>query len=181
MKELVTSEILQKTCEHLAGIWHDDMGFDHKAVQVLDDLQLDLCKNLLYTGGRYADIARLSQVVDESANYFFIQGSKGGNIFHVHKDDLTANWKARVSNNLEIYPTARPASFRMWINRALAPWTYTAGDKNISVHLFRYNFVTQLHNNGEPDEVIQERIGEKSKTNMRGYYLNPIYREKIEY
>lgn len=179
--EQVDNELLEITALHLAGYDNPAGQFTHVTGVIFDPIQLDLMKNLYITGGRYADIALRSSIITAESEYTVFQASKGGDQFTVDNSLLSAYFLSQIQSDDELYPTARYGSLRFWVARALLPWRYTLNEKNIGVHLFRYAFITRKHNEGYTDEQISSMIGEKTPATTREYYMQPIYREVIQF
>jgi len=91
-------------------------------------------------------------------------------------EDFPADFIAAIRNNSPKFISISCNTMRYTFNNLYKYRKVFSGDKEISLHLFRYNFCRKLYDSGESCEQIGARLGEIDLSNLDNYLFADIYR-----
>jgi len=90
--------------------------------------------------------------------------------------DFPSDFIAAIRNHSTKYISISCNTMRYTFNNLYKYRKVFSGDKEISLHLFRYNFCRKLLDLGETNEQIAEKLGEIDLSNLDSYLYADIYR-----
>ncbi len=91
-------------------------------------------------------------------------------------EEFPADFIAAIQNNSPKYISISCNTMRYTFNNLYKYRKIFSGNKEISLHLFRYNFCRKLLDSGETREQISEKLGEIDISNLDSYLYADIYR-----
>ena len=90
--------------------------------------------------------------------------------------DFPSDFIAAIRNHSPKYISISCNTMRYTFNNLYKYRKVFSGDKEISLHLFRYNFCRKLLDSGETIEQIAGKLGEIDLSNLDSYLYADIYR-----
>lgn len=90
--------------------------------------------------------------------------------------EFPADFIAAIRNHSPKYISISCNTMRYTFNNLYKYRKVFSGNKEISLHLFRYNFCRKLLDSGETNEQIAEKLGEIDLSNLDSYLYADIYR-----
>lgn len=90
--------------------------------------------------------------------------------------DFPSDFIAAIRNKSPKYISISCNTMRYTFNNLYKYRKVFSGNKEISLHLFRYNFCRKLYDSGESSEQIGARLGEIDLSNLDSYLFADIYR-----
>jgi len=90
--------------------------------------------------------------------------------------DFPSDFIAAIRNHSPKYISISCNTMRYTFNNLYKYRKVFSGNKEISLHLFRYNFCRKLYDSGESCEQIGARLGEIDLSNLDSYLFADIYR-----
>ena len=91
-------------------------------------------------------------------------------------EEFPADFIAAIQNNSPKYISISCNTMRYTFNKLYKYHKVFSGNKEISLHLFRYNFCRKLLDSGSTREQISEKLGEIDLSNLDSYLFADIYR-----
>lgn len=91
-------------------------------------------------------------------------------------EEFPADFIAAIQNKSPKYLSISCNTMRYTFNNLYKYRKVFSGDKEISLHLFRYNFCRKLLDSGETKEQIAGKLGEIDLKNLDSYLYADIYR-----
>ena len=90
--------------------------------------------------------------------------------------DFPADFIEAIRKNSPKYLSISCNTMRYTFNNLYKYHKVFSGNKEISLHLFRYNFCRKLLDSGETNEQIAEKLGEIDLSNLDSYLFADVYR-----
>jgi len=91
-------------------------------------------------------------------------------------EEFPADFIEAIRKNSPKYLSISCNTMRYTFNNLYKYRKVFSGNKEISLHLFRYNFCRKLYDSGESCEQIGARLGEIDLSNLDSYLFADIYR-----
>ena len=91
-------------------------------------------------------------------------------------EEFPADFIEAIRNKSPKYLSISCNTMRYTFNNLYKYRKVFSGDKEISLHLFRYNFCRKLYDSGVSCEQIGARLGEIDLSNLDSYLFADIYR-----
>ena len=101
---------------------------------------------------------------------FLLSCEKGNNhrlILAADMPDMLLYW---LNEGSELWDTCRERTCQRLIKYYNILGDVYVGKHGITTHLFRYNRIKIMHNNGDSDATISTFIGDSDLKNIQGYY-----------
>jgi len=132
---------------------------------------------LLYDKGfRSIEVNDLQRFTIVNENQIRFKPAKNNNYRTFLISDFPADFIAAIRNKSPKYISISCNTMRYTFNNLYKYRKVFSGDKEISLHLFRYNFCRKLLDSGESREQIGARLGEIDLSNLDSYLFGDIYR-----
>jgi len=132
---------------------------------------------LLYNKGfRSIEVNDLQRFTIVNENQIRFKPAKNNNYRTFLISDFPSDFIAAIRNKSLKYISISCNTMRYTFNNLYKYRKVFSGDKEISLHLFRYNFCRKLYDSGESSEQIGARLGEIDLSNLDSYLFADIYR-----
>ena len=132
---------------------------------------------LLYNKGfRSIEVNDLQRFTIVSETEIRFKPAKNNNYRSFLISDFPADFIAAVRNHSPKYISISCNTMRYTFNNLYKYRKVFSGNKEISLHLFRYNFCRKLYDSGASCEQIGARLGEIDLSNLDSYLFADIYR-----
>ena len=132
---------------------------------------------LLYNKGfRSVEVNDLQRFTIVSETELRFKPAKNNNYRTFLISDFPSDFIAAIRNHSPKYISISCNTMRYTFNNLYKYRKVFSGDKEISLHLFRYNFCRKLLDSGETREQISEKLGEIDLSNLDSYLHADIYR-----
>jgi len=132
---------------------------------------------LLYNKGfRSIEVNDLQRFTIVNENQIRFKPAKNNNYRTFLISDFPSDFIAAIRNHSPKYISISCNTMRYTFNNLYKYRKVFSGDKEISLHLFRYNFCRKLFDSGETNEQIAEKLGEIDLSNLDSYLYADIYR-----
>lgn len=132
---------------------------------------------LLYDKGfRSIEVNDLQRFTIVSETELRFKPAKNNNYRTFLISDFPADFIAAIQNNSPKYLSISCNTMRYTFNNLYKFRKVFSGGKEISLHLFRYNFCRKLLDLGETREQIAVKLGEIDLSNLDSYLFADIYR-----
>jgi len=132
---------------------------------------------LLYDKGfRSIEVNDLQRFTIVNENQIRFKPAKNNNYRTFLISDFPSDFIAAIRNHSPKYISISCNTMRYTFNNLYKYRKVFSGDKEISLHLFRYNFCRKLLDSGETREQISEKLGEIDLSNLDSYLFADIYR-----
>ena len=132
---------------------------------------------LLYNKGfRSIEVNDLQRFTIVNENQIRFKPAKNNHYRTFLISDFPSDFIAAIRNNSPKYISISCNTMRYTFNNLYKYRKVFSGDKEISLHLFRYNFCRKLYDSGESCEQIGMRLGEIDLSNLDSYLFADIYR-----
>ena len=132
---------------------------------------------LLYDKGfRSIEVNDLQRFTIVNENQIRFKPAKNNNYRTFLISDFPSDFIAAIRNHSPKYISISCNTMRYTFNNLYKYRKVFSGDKEISLHLFRYNFCRKLLDSGETREQISEKLGEIDLSNLDSYLHADIYR-----
>jgi len=132
---------------------------------------------LLYDKGfRSIEVNDLQRFTIVNENQIRFKPAKNNRYRTFLVSDFPADFIAAIRNNSSKYISISCNTMRYTFNNLYKYRKVFSGNKEISLHLFRYNFCRKLLDSGETIEQIAEKLGEIDLSNLDSYLYADIYR-----
>lgn len=132
---------------------------------------------LLYNKGfRSIEVNDLQRFTIVNENQIRFKPAKNNNYRTFLISDFPSDFIAAIRNHSPKYISISCNTMRYTFNNLYKYRKVFSGDKEISLHLFRYNFCRKLYDSGESSEQIGARLGEIDLSNLDSYLFADIYR-----
>lgn len=132
---------------------------------------------LLYNKGfRSIEVNDLQRFTIVNENQIRFKPAKNNNYRTFLISDFPSDFIAAIRNHSPKYISISCNTMRYTFNNLYKYRKVFSGDKEISLHLFRYNFCRKLYDSGASCEQIGARLGEIDLSNLDSYLFADIYR-----
>jgi len=132
---------------------------------------------LLYDKGfRSIEVNDLQRFTIVNENQIRFKPAKNNNYRTFLISDFPSDFIAAIRNHSPKYISISCNTMRYTFNNLYKYRKVFSGNKEISLHLFRYNFCRKLLDSGETNEQIAEKLGEIDLSNLDSYLFADIYR-----
>ena len=132
---------------------------------------------LLYDKGfRSIEVNDLQRFTIVNENQIRFKPAKNNNYRTFLISDFPSDFIAAIRNHSPKYISISCNTMRYTFNNLYKYRKVFSGNKEISLHLFRYNFCRKLYDSGETNEQIAEKLGEIDLSNLDSYLFADIYR-----
>lgn len=159
----LSNEKITEACEAVVAI-----------AKQYQQLQWIAFKTMLVTGCREGEIVQLHRWYLNPLGYYEMQAEKGNAIRTFEAVNLPIEFRKWIaSRSTGIAPTSTDR-LRSAFRQMVAYGSLTVGNKGISTHLFRYNYIRQLKAAGRDIPEIKAIMGLSSTKVVNGYLNNPV-------
>ena len=132
---------------------------------------------LLYDKGfRSIEVNDLQRFTIVSETELRFKPAKNNNYRTFLISDFPSDFIAAIRNHSPKYISISCNTMRYTFNNLYKYRKVFSGNKEISLHLFRYNFCRKLYDSGASCEQIGARLGEIDLSNLDSYLFADIYR-----
>jgi site-specific recombinase XerD len=132
---------------------------------------------LLYNKGfRSIEVNDLQRFTIVSETELRFKPAKNNNYRTFLISDFPSDFIVAIRNKSPKYISISCNTMRYTFNNLYKYRKVFSGNKEISLHLFRYNFCRKLYDSGESCEQIGARLGEIDLSNLDSYLFADIYR-----
>ena len=132
---------------------------------------------LLYNKGfRSIEVNDLQRFTIVNENQIRFKPAKNNNYRSFLISDFPSDFIAAIRNHSPKYISISCNTMRYTFNNLYKYRKVFSGNKEISLHLFRYNFCRKLYDSGVSCEQIGARLGEIDLSNLDSYLFTDIYR-----
>ena len=132
---------------------------------------------LLYDKGfRSIEVNDLQRFTIDNENQIRFKPAKNNNYRTFLISDFPSDFIAAIRNKSSKYISISCNTMRYTFNNLYKYRKVFSGNKEISLHLFRYNFCRKLLDSGETREQIAVKLGEIDLSNLDSYLFADIYR-----
>ena len=132
---------------------------------------------LLYDKGfRSIEVNDLQRFIIVSETEIRFKLAKNNNYRTFLISDFPSDFIAAIRNKSPKYISISCNTMRYTFNNLYKYRKIFSGNKEISLHLFRYNFCRKLLDSGETREQISVKLGEIDLSNLDSYLFADIYR-----
>ena len=132
---------------------------------------------LLYDKGfRSIEVNDLQRFTIVNENQIRFKPAKNNRYRTFLISDFPSDFIAAIRNHSPKYISISCNTMRYTFNNLYKYRKVFSGDKEISLHLFRYNFCRKLLDSGETIEQIAGKLGEIDLSNLDSYLYADIYR-----
>lgn len=132
---------------------------------------------LLYDKGfRSIEVNDLQRFTIVNENQIRFKPAKNNRYRTFLVSDFPSDFIAAIRNHSPKYISISCNTMRYTFNNLYKYRKVFSGDKEISLHLFRYNFCRKLLDSGETIEQIAGKLGEIDLSNLDSYLFADIYR-----
>jgi site-specific recombinase XerD len=132
---------------------------------------------LLYNKGfRSIEVNDLQRFTIVSETELRFKPAKNNNYRTFLISDFPSDFIVAIRNKSPKYISISCNTMRYTFNNLYKYRKVFSGKKEISLHLFRYNFCRKLYDSGESCEQIGARLGEIDLSNLDSYLFADIYR-----
>ena len=132
---------------------------------------------LLYDKGfRSIEVNDLQRFTIDNENQIRFKPAKNNNYRTFLISDFPSDFIAAIRNHSPKYISISCNTMRYTFNNLYKYRKVFSGNKEISLHLFRYNFCRKLLDSGSTREQISEKLGEIDLSNLDSYLFADIYR-----
>ena len=132
---------------------------------------------LLYNKGfRSIEVNDLQRFTIVNENQIRFKPAKNNNYRTFLISDFPSDFIVAIRNKSPKYISISCNTMRYTFNNLYKYRKVFSGNKEISLHLFRYNFCRKLYDSGESCEQIGARLGEIDLSNLDSYLFADIYR-----
>lgn len=129
----------------------------------------DVYQLLLRGGFRWLEVFELTRWELVSPGNWEIQAAKGGNKRAWLEVNIPVFYLACLQSDMTTFPYARYSTFNRTLRRTVPQYPIWNGDKNVTSHIFRYNRVKELYDQGQTVQQISDYLGEVDNDNTQGY------------
>jgi len=132
---------------------------------------------LLYDKGfRSIEVNDLQRFTIVNENQIRFKPAKNNHYRTFLIEEFHADFIEAIRNKSPKYLSISCNTMRYTFNNLYKYRKVFSGNKEISLHLFRYNFCRKLLDSGESREQIGARLGEIDLSNLDSYLFGDIYR-----
>ena len=132
---------------------------------------------LLYDKGfRSIEVNDLQRFTIVNENQIRFKPAKNNRYRTFLVSDFPSDFIAAIRNHSPKYISISCNTMRYTFNNLYKYRKVFSGNKEISLHLFRYNFCRKLLDSGETREQISVKLGEIDLSNLDSYLFADIYR-----
>ena len=130
---------------------------------------------LMKWGFRWIDVYEVSRWTDNGDDTYTVDTAKNSNNRIIPTADIDTRFQHVLDSDVDVVQAFRYTMMSRYFNRHFTYPLMRCGNKQVSLHSFRYNIARDMHDKGKSDDEIKVFLGEVDIANARLYIYNELH------